>query len=156
MSPVDTHPALTSAAATSNAVAHFCNKGRFVIMFVRHAQRPRVPDSTPHRAARDRRILRQMTHLALTAGATCMGIVSLETPAFFSGGGQEVVMAKKTGGREAQQRRDPHGVDKGRSSEQQSPDTGGERAEGGGGQTHQGEKVGKHAGRQHGGGRDSH
>jgi hypothetical protein len=62
----------------------------------------------------------------------------------------------KTGERDAQPQRDPHRSDKGRSSEQQQPGTGGERAEGGGGQTHQGDKVGQHAGRQHGGGRDSH
>ena len=50
----------------------------------------------------------------------------------------------------------PHRGDKGRDSQQQNPQGGGERAEGGGGQTHQGDKAGQHAGRQHGGGRDSH
>ncbi len=84
-----------------------------------------------------------------------MGIVSPEIR-FNSGISQRCEMAKKAGGRDEQQGSGPHGPDKGRSSEQQSPDKGGERAEGGGGQTHQGDKVGKHAGRQHGGGRDSH
>ena len=53
-------------------------------------------------------------------------------------------------------KQEPNKVPGGAEHRQEQPKGGGQRQQGGGGQTQQGDKPGKHGGRQHSGGQDSH